>query len=52
MYHPVFPNGQDGAMSHPNYNHLLYFWAVVREGSVAGAAPGDRMTQEHKTEHV
>lgn len=25
-------------MRHPNYNHLLYFWAVVREGGVAGAA--------------
>jgi LysR family transcriptional activator of nhaA len=25
-------------LRHPNYNHLLYFWAVVREGGVAGAA--------------
>jgi LysR family transcriptional activator of nhaA len=25
-------------MRHPNYNHLLYFWAVVREGGVAKAA--------------
>lgn len=25
-------------MQHPNYSHLLYFWAVVREQGVAGAA--------------
>lgn len=25
-------------MRHPNYNHLLYFWATVREGGIARAA--------------
>ncbi len=25
-------------MRHLNYNHLLYFWTVVREGSIASAA--------------
>ena len=25
-------------MRHPNYNHLLYFWTVAREGSIARAS--------------
>ena len=25
-------------MRHLNYNHLLYFWTVAREGSIAKAA--------------
>ncbi len=25
-------------MRHPNYNHLLYFWTVVREGGIVRAA--------------
>lgn len=34
------------ALIHPNYNHLLYFWAVVREGGVAGAARSLHVTPQ------
>jgi LysR family transcriptional activator of nhaA len=33
-------------MRHPNYNHLLYFWAVVREGGVAAAATALHVTPQ------
>jgi LysR family transcriptional activator of nhaA len=33
-------------MRHPNYNHLLYFWAVVREGGVAKAATSLSITPQ------
>jgi LysR family transcriptional regulator, transcriptional activator of nhaA len=33
-------------MRHPNYNHLLYFWAVVREGGVAKAATSLNITPQ------
>lgn len=41
-----------------NYHHLLYFWMVAREGSVAGAAgelrlaPQTVSSQIHRLEHV
>jgi len=34
-----------GAMERLNYHHLLYFWMVAREGSVAGAAARLRLAQ-------
>jgi LysR family transcriptional activator of nhaA len=33
-------------LRHPNYNHLLYFWAVVREGGVAAAAQSLHVTPQ------
>lgn len=33
-------------MRHPNYNHLLYFWAVVREGGIAPAAAALHVTPQ------
>lgn len=33
-------------MRHPNYNHLLYFWAVVREGGVGAAAQSLHVTPQ------
>ncbi len=33
-------------MRHPNYNHLLYFWAVVRAGGVAAAAQSLHVTPQ------
>ena len=33
-------------MKHPNYNHLLYFWTVVREGGVARAAESLHITPQ------
>jgi len=33
-------------MRHPNYNHLLYFWTVVREGGVARAAAALHVTPQ------
>lgn len=33
-------------MRHPNYNHLLYFWATVREGGVARAAEALHITPQ------
>lgn len=33
-------------MRHLNYNHLQYFWAVAREGSVAKAAESLRITPQ------
>ena len=33
-----FLNFEASLMRHPNYHHLLYFWAVVREGGIAAAA--------------
>jgi LysR family transcriptional activator of nhaA len=33
-------------MKHPNYNHLLYFWMVVREGGVARAAEALHITPQ------
>lgn len=38
MYHSGQSKYWRHALRHPNYNHLLYFWAVVRERGVAGAA--------------
>jgi len=34
------------AVRHLNYNHLLYFWTVVREGSVAAAAAALHVTPQ------
>jgi LysR family transcriptional regulator, transcriptional activator of nhaA len=34
-----------GCVEPLNYNHLLYFWTVAREGSVAGAAKKLNVTQ-------
>ena len=33
-------------MRHLNYNHLLYFWSVIREGGVAAAAAGLHITPQ------
>lgn len=33
-------------MRHLNYNHLLYFWTVVREGSVTAAATSLHLTPQ------
>lgn len=33
-------------MRHLNYNHLLYFWTVANEGSVAGAAEALNLTPQ------
>lgn len=33
-------------MRHPNYHHLLYFWAAVREGGVAAAAQSLHVTPQ------
>ena len=33
-------------MRHLNYNHLLYFWSVVREGGVAAAAQSLHVTPQ------
>jgi len=33
-------------MQHPNYHHLLYFWAVVREGGIAAAAEALHVTPQ------
>jgi LysR family transcriptional activator of nhaA len=33
-------------MRHPNYNHLLYFWAVVHEGGIAQAAAALHVTPQ------
>ena len=33
-------------MRHPNYTHLLYFWTVVREGSVTKAAAALHLTPQ------
>ncbi len=33
-------------MRHPNYHHLLYFWAVVREGGVGAAAQSLHVTPQ------
>lgn len=33
-------------MRHLNYTHLLYFWSVVREGGVAGAAAALHITPQ------
>jgi LysR family transcriptional activator of nhaA len=33
-------------MLHPNYNHLLYFWTVVREGGVMRAAQALHLTPQ------
>jgi len=33
-------------MRHPNYNHLLYFWTVVREGGVMRAAEALHLTPQ------
>ena len=33
-------------MRHLNYNHLLYFWTVAREGSVAKAAESLNLTPQ------
>jgi LysR family transcriptional activator of nhaA len=33
-------------MRHPNYHHLLYFWAVVREGGIAAAAESLHVTPQ------
>lgn len=33
-------------MRHPNYNHLLYFWTVVREGGIAPAAAALHLTPQ------
>jgi LysR family transcriptional regulator, transcriptional activator of nhaA len=33
-------------MRHPNYNHLLYFWTVVREGGIARAAEALHITPQ------
>ena len=33
-------------MRHPNYNHLLYFWIVVREGGVSRAAEALNITPQ------
>jgi LysR family transcriptional activator of nhaA len=33
-------------MRHLNYNHLLYFWTVVREGSIANAAETLHLTPQ------
>ncbi len=33
-------------MKHPNYNHLLYFWMVVRDGGVARAAEALHITPQ------
>ena len=33
-------------MRHPNYNHLLYFWVVVREGGVSRAAEALSLTPQ------
>ncbi len=33
-------------MRHPNYHHLLYFWAVVREGGIAAAAEALHVTPQ------
>jgi LysR family transcriptional activator of nhaA len=37
---------QGTAMRHLNYNHLLYFWSVIREGGVAAAAAGLHITPQ------
>src|SRR5689334_3946844 len=41
----VKPMYAAGAMERLNYHHLLYFWMVAREGSVAGAAARLRLAQ-------
>ena len=33
-------------MRHPNYHHLLYFWAVVREGGIVAAAEALHVTPQ------
>jgi len=33
-------------MRHPNYHHLLYFWAVVREGGISAAAESLHVTPQ------
>lgn len=33
-------------MRHPNYNHLLYFWATVRDGGIARAAESLHVTPQ------
>jgi LysR family transcriptional activator of nhaA len=33
-------------VKHPNYNHLLYFWTVVRDGGVARAAASLHITPQ------
>ncbi|MDH3978151.1 MAG: transcriptional activator NhaR [Gammaproteobacteria bacterium] len=33
-------------MRHPNYHHLLYFWAVVREGGIVAAAEALNVTPQ------
>lgn len=33
-------------MRHPNYNHLLYFWATVRDGGIARAAGALHVTPQ------
>ena len=33
-------------MRHLNYNHLLYFWVVVREGGVSRAAEALNLTPQ------
>lgn len=35
-----------GSMRHLNYNHLLYFWTVAREGSIARAAEALHLTPQ------
>ena len=35
-----------GVMRHLNYNHLLYFWTVAREGTVAKAAESLNLTPQ------
>ena len=33
-------------MQHLNYNHLLYFWTVIREGGIAPAARSLHVTPQ------
>ena len=33
-------------MRHLNYNHLLYFWTVVREGGIGPAAAALHLTPQ------
>lgn len=33
-------------MRHLNYNHLLYFWTVAREGSIARASQKLNLTPQ------
>jgi LysR family transcriptional activator of nhaA len=39
-------------VKHPNYNHLLYFWMVVRDGGVARAAAALHVTPQTISEQI